>query len=53
MLHQGHASVTKMDKLSEAFWWPGLYREIRENPKPALVAEQQVKILKQKPRLQR
>ena len=30
MLHSGHVSVTKMDKSAEAFWWPGLHREIRE-----------------------
>ena len=30
MLHNGHTSVTKMDNLAEAFWWPGLHREIRE-----------------------
>ena len=30
MLHQGHPSATKMDQSSTAFWWPGLYREIRE-----------------------
>ena len=30
MLHIGYVSVTKMDKSAEAFWWPGLHREIRE-----------------------
>ena len=30
MFHQGHPSATKMDQSSTAFWWPGLYREIRE-----------------------
>ena len=30
MLHQGHPSTTKMDQSAEAFWWPGLQREIRE-----------------------
>ena len=30
MLHQGHPSATKMDQSSAAFWWPGLYREIKE-----------------------
>ena len=30
MLHSGHVSVTKMDKSAEAFWWPGLHREIQE-----------------------
>ena len=30
MLHQGHPSATKRDQSSTAFWWPGLYREIRE-----------------------
>ena len=30
MLNQGHPSATKMDQSTAAFWWPGLYREIRE-----------------------
>ena len=30
MLHQGHPSATKMDKLAAAFWWPGIFPEIRE-----------------------
>ena len=30
MLHQGHPSTTKKDQSAKAFWWPGLYREIRE-----------------------
>ena len=30
MLHQGHTSTTKMDQLAEAFWWPGMHREIQE-----------------------
>ena len=30
MLHQGHPSATKMDQLATAFWWPGIYQEIRE-----------------------
>ena len=30
MLHQGHVSINKMDQSAEAFWWPGLHREIRE-----------------------
>ena len=30
MLHQGHPSATKMDQSAEAFWWPGMYREMRE-----------------------
>ena len=30
MLHQEHPSATKMDQSAAAFWWPGLYREIRE-----------------------
>ena len=30
MLHQGHPSATKMDQLAAAFWWPGIYQEIRE-----------------------
>ena len=28
-LHLGHPSTTKMDQSGEAFWWPGLLREIR------------------------
>ena len=30
MLHQGHPSATKMDQVAAAFWWPGIYQEIRE-----------------------
>ena len=30
MLHQGHTFATKMDRLAEAFWWPGMHREIQE-----------------------
>ena len=30
MLHQGHTSAAKMDRLVEAFWWPGMHREIQE-----------------------
>ena len=30
LLHQGHPSTTKMDQSADAFWWPGLHREIRE-----------------------
>ena len=30
MLHQGRPSATKMDQSAAAFWWPGLYRDIRE-----------------------
>ena len=30
MLHQGHVSINTMDQSAEAFWWPGLHREIRE-----------------------
>ena len=30
MLHQGHTSAAKMDQLAEAFWWPGMHREIQE-----------------------
>ena len=30
MLHSGHVSINKMDKSAEAFWWPGLNRDIRE-----------------------
>ena len=30
MLHQGHTSAAKMDRLAEVFWWPGLHREIQE-----------------------
>ena len=30
MLHHGHTSAGKMEKLAEAFWWPGMNREIHE-----------------------
>ena len=30
MLHQGHILTAKMDQLAEAFWWPGIHREIQE-----------------------
>ena len=30
MLHQGDVSINKMDQSAEAFWWPGLQREIRD-----------------------
>ena len=30
MLHHGHTSAGKMEKLTEAFWWPGMNREIHE-----------------------
>ena len=30
ILHQGHTSTAKMDQLAEAFWWPGMHREIQE-----------------------
>ena len=30
MLHSGHVSINKLDKSAEAFWWPGLHRDIRE-----------------------
>ena len=30
MLHQGHPSATKLDQSAAAFWWHGLYRELRE-----------------------
>ena len=30
MLHQGHTSTAKMDQSAEAFWWPGMHREIQE-----------------------
>ena len=30
MLHQGHTSAAKMDQLVEAFWRPGMHREIQE-----------------------
>ena len=29
-LHHEHAAVDKMSKAAEAFWWPGMYREIHE-----------------------
>ena len=30
ILHQGHVSITKMEDGAESFWWPGIYRDIRE-----------------------
>ena len=30
MQHNGHVSINKMDKSAEAFWWPGIHREIRD-----------------------
>ena len=30
MLHGGHVTINKKDKSAEAFWWPGLHRDIRE-----------------------
>ena len=33
LLHQGHPSATKMGQSAEAFWWPGMYREILEKVK--------------------
>ena len=30
MLHQGHPSAAKMDQSATAFWWPGIYQQIRE-----------------------
>ena len=30
MLHQRHPSATKMNQSAAAFWWPGIYHEIRE-----------------------
>ena len=33
MLHHGHTSAAKMEQLSEAFWWPGMDREIHEKAK--------------------
>ena len=33
MLHRGHAGADKMDEAAEAFWWPGMHREIQEKSK--------------------
>ena len=30
MIHQGHTSAAKVDRLAEAFWWPGMHREVQE-----------------------
>ena len=30
MLHHGHVSKNKMEQLAEAFWWPGLNRDVHE-----------------------
>ena len=33
ILHQEHVSITTMEDGAEAFWWPGIYRDIREKVK--------------------
>ena len=30
IVHREHVAITKMDQVAEAFWWPGMHREIRE-----------------------
>ena len=30
MQHHGHAAADKMENAAEAFWRPGMYREIQE-----------------------
>ena len=30
MLHHGHVSKNKMEQLAEAFWWPGMNRDVHE-----------------------
>ena len=29
-IHNGHVFINKMEQSAEAFWWPGLHREIRD-----------------------
>ena len=29
MLHQGHPASTRMELSAEAFWWPGIFKDIR------------------------
>ena len=36
MLHQGHTSAAKMDKLAETFWWSGMHRYIHEKTETCL-----------------
>ena len=43
MLHNGHVSTKKMDKSAEAFWWPGIHREIRDKAENCPAAEPQVR----------
>ena len=43
MLHHGHASAGKMEQIAQAFWWPGMNREIQEKAEKA--AEPQVRII--------
>ena len=33
MLHHGHTSTGKIEQLAEAFWWPGMNRDIQEKAK--------------------
>ena len=30
MLHHGHTSAGKMEQIAQAFWWPGMNREVQE-----------------------
>ena len=36
MLHYGHISAVKMNQLAEAFWLPGMHREIQEKAESCL-----------------
>ena len=43
MLHQGHPSAAKMNQSAAAFWWPGIYQEMREKAEIVPAAEPQVR----------
>ena len=43
MLHQGHTSAAKMDRLAEASWWPGCTGKYKTKLKHARFVEPQVR----------
>ena len=53
MLHHGHAAADKMGKAAEAFWWPGMYREIQKSRKFAPASEPHVRTSQHKYRVRR